>query len=87
MFIKDRENMRKKNIIVTFLLVLGLISITLGVSVAFFNKFRHTTWIVDESIYTHGGFQLNNTLVAQSDIINASSMSFLECTLMMIIMW
>ena len=39
------------------------------VSVAFFNKFRHTTWIVDESIYTHGGFQLNNTLVAQSDII------------------
>ena len=39
------------------------------VNVAFFNKFRHTTWIVDESIYTHGGFQLNNTLVAQSDII------------------
>ena len=39
------------------------------VSVAFFNKFRHTTWIVEESIYTHGGFQLNNTLVAQSDII------------------
>ena len=39
------------------------------VSVAFFNKFRHTTWIVDDSIYTHGGFQLNNTLVAQSDII------------------
>ena len=39
------------------------------VSVAFFNKFRHTTWIVDESVYTHGGFQLNNTLVAQSDII------------------
>ena len=39
------------------------------VSVAFFNKFRHTTWIVDDSIYTHGGFQLNNTSVAQSDII------------------
>ena len=38
-------------------------------SVAFFNKFRHTAWIVDDSIYTHGGFQLNNTLVAQSDII------------------
>ena len=32
------------------------------VSVAFFNKFRHTTWIVEESIYTHGGFQLNNML-------------------------
>ena len=39
------------------------------VGVAFFNKFRHATWIVDESIYTHGGFQLTNTLVAQSDII------------------
>ena len=39
------------------------------VNVAVFNKFRHATWIIDESIYTHGGFQLNNTLVAQSDII------------------
>ena len=38
-------------------------------SVTFFNKFRHTAWIVDDSIYTQGGFQLNNTLVAQSDII------------------
>lgn len=38
-------------------------------SVAFFNKFRHTTWIVDDSIYTHGGFQLSNTMIAQSDII------------------
>ena len=36
---------------------------------ASFNKFRHATWIVDHFIYTHGGFQLSNNLVAQNDII------------------
>ena len=44
------------------------------VSLAAFNKFRHATWIVEDSIYTHGGFQLNNTLVAQSDIIKIDLM-------------
>ena len=39
------------------------------VGAANFNKFRHTTWIVDHFIYTHGGFQLSNKLVAQNDII------------------
>ncbi len=38
-------------------------------SVAFFNKFRHTSWVVENSIFTQGGFQLSNTLVAQYDII------------------
>ena len=39
------------------------------VGAASFNKFRHATWIVDQFIYTHGGFQLSNNLVAQNDII------------------
>ena len=38
-------------------------------SVAFFNKFRHTSWLVDNSMYTHGGFELQNTVVAKNDII------------------
>lgn len=38
-------------------------------SVAFFNKFRHTSWLVENSIYTHGGFELQNTNVAKNDII------------------
>jgi hypothetical protein len=38
-------------------------------SVAFFNKFRHTSWIVEDSVFTHGGFQLTDTIVAQNDII------------------
>ena len=39
------------------------------VSSASFNKFRHTAWIIDNFVYTHGGFLLNNYLVAQNDII------------------
>ena len=39
------------------------------VKAASFNKFRHATWIVDYFIYTHGGFQLTNNIVAQNDII------------------
>ena len=39
------------------------------VSTASFNKFRHAAWIVDNFIYTHGGFFLNNYIVAQNDII------------------
>ena len=39
------------------------------VSTANFNKFRHTAWIKENFIYIHGGFQLTNSLVAQSDII------------------
>ena len=35
----------------------------------FFNKYRHTTWIIGDSIYTHGGLLNNNHLVAQNDII------------------
>ena len=39
------------------------------VSTASFNKFRHAAWIVDNFIYTHGGFFLNNYIVAHNDII------------------
>ena len=39
------------------------------VGTASFNKFRHASWIVDHFIFTHGGFQLSNNLVAQNDII------------------
>ena len=35
----------------------------------FLNKFRHTTWIVDDLIYIHGGFQLNNNFIPTNDII------------------
>ena len=38
-------------------------------NVAFFNKFRHTSWIIEDSVFTHGGFQLTDTLFAQNDII------------------
>ena len=39
------------------------------VSTASFNKFRHTAWIFDNFVYIHGGFFLNNYLVAQNDIV------------------
>ena len=39
------------------------------VSTASFNKFRHTAWIFDNFVYIHGGFYLNNYIVAQNDIV------------------
>ena len=35
----------------------------------FFNKCRHTTWIVNDSIYILGGIRLDNQLVAPDDMI------------------
>ena len=38
-------------------------------SVAMFNKFRHTAWLVGNFIYTHGGYEIQNTTIAKSDMI------------------
>ena len=39
------------------------------VGAAPFSKFRHAAWIVDNFIYTQGGFQLQNNTIATKDII------------------
>ena len=38
-------------------------------SVAMFNKFRHTSWLVGNYIYTHGGYEIQDTTKAKSDMI------------------
>ena len=35
----------------------------------FFNKYRHHAWLINDSIYTQGGFELVNTVVPKKDII------------------
>ena len=37
--------------------------------VSVFNKFRHTAWLSEKSLFTHGGFELSNTTVAKNDLI------------------
>ncbi|MCQ2816824.1 MAG: metallophosphoesterase, partial [archaeon] len=34
-----------------------------------FNKFRHTSWLSEGALFTHGGFELSNTTVAKNDLI------------------
>jgi protein phosphatase len=36
---------------------------------AFFNKFRHSSWIVDNSLYTHGGFDYVSPMISKNDLV------------------
>lgn len=36
---------------------------------AFFNKFRHSSWIVENNIYTHGGFDYLSPMISKNDLV------------------
>ena len=36
---------------------------------AFFNKFRHSSWILDNNLYTHGGFDYLSPMISKNDLV------------------
>ena len=36
---------------------------------AFFNKFRHSSWIVENNLYTHGGFDYIQPMISKNDLV------------------
>lgn len=36
---------------------------------AFFNKFRHSSWIVENNLYTHGGFDYMAPMISKNDLV------------------
>jgi len=39
------------------------------IELAFFNKFRHSSWIVENSLYTHGGFDYVSPMISKNDLV------------------
>jgi protein phosphatase len=36
---------------------------------ASFNKFRHSSWIVDNLLFTHGGFDYTSPMISKNDLV------------------
>lgn len=47
---------------------------------AFFNKFRHSSWIVDNGLYTHGGFDYISPMISKNDLVMIDIIKLMNTT-------